>query len=246
MGAGPTAEPNVLSTPLSTFAANAPAHRPSTSRPPALLICCAGPARRRVPDLQHPVGRPSPSELAKSPAPRRRRDLRRPGQRPRSRSRLLVLGVAGAVLGPMLGSGPAAAVAWYLRSAGIVPIDGPSLSRLGWSWPLGVGTLVTLAAALEPSDRAGRISADRGAPTDSHRGGPSGPDCAGSLSSSWWPPAGVALWPSSAGACGLIRWLVVFNGSPGRDPADPDPSSPDRPGPSQPSRSGRSPARRRG
>ena len=122
----------------------------------------------------------------------------------------LVLGVAGAVLGLMLGSGLAAAVAWYLRSAGIVPIDGPVLEPSAVALALGVGTLVTLAAALEPADRAGRI-----APIEALR--PTGIGGTFRARLRWLVVvflvvalAGVVLWPSSAGAAGLIRWLVVY------------------------------------
>ena len=122
----------------------------------------------------------------------------------------LVLGLPGAVLGLILGTGLAAAVAWYLRSSGIVPIDGPVLGPLSVALALGVGMLVTLAAALEPADHAGRIP-----PIEALRPvGISGPFRA---RLSWLvivflvvAVAGVVLWPSTAGDASIVRWLAVY------------------------------------
>ena len=69
----------------------------------------------------------------------------------------LIIGLAGSGLGIVLGAGLAAVVAGYLRAAAIVPIDGPVFGPPQTGLAAIVGTVVTLAAALEPADRAGRI-----------------------------------------------------------------------------------------
>lgn len=122
----------------------------------------------------------------------------------------LVIGLTGAVLGLILGAGLAGAVAWYLRTAGIVAIDGPVIGPESVALTLGVGTLVTLAAAVEPADRAGRIS-----PIEALRPAGIGRTVRARLR---WLVAvflvvalvGVVLWPSAAGAAGALRWLVVY------------------------------------
>ncbi|MGZ8527887.1 MAG: ABC transporter permease, partial [Candidatus Limnocylindrales bacterium] len=122
----------------------------------------------------------------------------------------LVLGLAGAAVGLILGSGLAAAVAWYLRSDGIVPIDGPVLGPSSVALALGVGTLVALAAALEPADRAGRIP-----PIEALR--PAGIGQTFRARLRWLVVvflvvalAGVVLWPATAGGAGVVRWLAVY------------------------------------
>ena len=122
----------------------------------------------------------------------------------------LVIGVAGALLGLILGSGLAAAVAWYLRSARIVPIDGPVLGPSSVALALGVGILITLAAAIEPADRAGRIP-----PIEALR--PAGVGRTARARLRWLGVvflviglAGVALWPSTTGGAGVVRWLAVY------------------------------------
>jgi putative ABC transport system permease protein len=122
----------------------------------------------------------------------------------------LIIGLAGAGLGLVLGTGLAVAMAWYLRSTGIVSIDGPLIGLSSAALALGVGTLVTLAAALEPADRAGRIP-----PIEALR--PAGIGRTVRARLRWLVAvflvvalAGVVLWPSSAGTAGLVRWLAVY------------------------------------
>ena len=122
----------------------------------------------------------------------------------------LLIGLAGALLGVVIGFGFAAFVAWYLQTTRIVPIDSPVLTTTAVVLALAVGTLVTLAAAVEPADRAGRIP-----PIEALRPTPSGRTVRARLR--WLvvvflviAVAGVALWPSGAGASGVVRWLAVY------------------------------------
>ncbi len=87
----------------------------------------------------------------------------------------LVIGLSGAVLGVVLGFGLAAFVAWYLQAARVVPIDSPVVTGSAIVVALAVGTLVTLAAAVEPADPGRPDPADRGAPADRCRTDGPGP-----------------------------------------------------------------------
>jgi putative ABC transport system permease protein len=122
----------------------------------------------------------------------------------------LLIGLTGTALGLILGTGLAAIVAWYLGAAGIVAIDGPVLGPSSVALALGVGALVTLAAAVEPADRAARIP-----PIEALR--PTGIGRTIRARLRWLVAvflvvalAGVVLWPASAGGLGIVRWLAVY------------------------------------
>ena len=125
----------------------------------------------------------------------------------------LLIGVAGSALGVVLGGGLAGLVAVYLRNAAIVPIDGPVIGPLAAAAAVVVGTIVTLAAAIEPAIRAGRIP-----PIEALR--PFGIERAVRARLRWLvvvfavvAAVGAALWPFAAGAAaasGLVRWLAVY------------------------------------
>ncbi len=70
----------------------------------------------------------------------------------------LLLGVAGAVAGLVLGGGLALLVTGWLRAAGNTVIDGPSLTPPVLAAGLTAGILVTLVAGLEPARRAASVS----------------------------------------------------------------------------------------
>ncbi|HSS35306.1 MAG TPA: FtsX-like permease family protein, partial [Patescibacteria group bacterium] len=122
----------------------------------------------------------------------------------------LIIGVAGGLLGIVLGAGLAALVAAYLAAAAVVPIDGPVLEPSGALLALVIGAVVTLAAALEPADRAGRIP-----PVEALR--PTGTGRTVRARLRWLvvvfavvAVTGLALWPSATGSAGTTRWLVVY------------------------------------
>ena len=122
----------------------------------------------------------------------------------------LIIGLAGGILGIAFGAGLAAVVAWYLRAADVVPIDGPMITPAAVALALAVGTIVTLAAALEPADRAGRIP-----PVEALR--PAGVGRTVRARLRWLvvvfvvlAVAGLVLWPGATGPSGALRWLVVY------------------------------------
>jgi putative ABC transport system permease protein len=122
----------------------------------------------------------------------------------------LLIGVAGGILGIGLGAALAVLVAQYLRLTAVVPIDGPVVTPAAMAVAVVVGTLVTLAAAVEPADRAGRIP-----PVEALR--PAGVGRTVRARLRWLvvvfvviAVAGLALWPGATGSSGAVRWLVVY------------------------------------
>ncbi|HEY6056848.1 MAG TPA: FtsX-like permease family protein, partial [Candidatus Limnocylindrales bacterium] len=123
----------------------------------------------------------------------------------------LALGVAGSVAGIALGIVLGWAMAAYVRSTDAVPIDSLDVPWSGVLLALALGIAVTLAAAMEPAWRAGRIS-----PVEAlkARVDPS----AGMRARLRWlvvvfavvALSGLALWPRGAGLDELARSLVVF------------------------------------
>lgn len=69
-----------------------------------------------------------------------------------------VIGVVGSVVGLLVGLVIAAAMIAFVRSIEGISLDRIDIPPAGVALALGVGLLVTLAAALEPARRAGRIS----------------------------------------------------------------------------------------
>ncbi len=130
-----------------------------------------------------------------------------------------ILGVAGSFLGLLLGYGLSSLISGTIGSLGDnVPIEGPVVPPVGVVVAGAVGLLVTLAAALEPAIRAGRIS-----PIETLR--PSGGTRHSMASQARWliavvvtvGVAGLALWPLGLGPAGpadsgsgLVRPLLVY------------------------------------
>jgi putative ABC transport system permease protein len=113
----------------------------------------------------------------------------------------LVLGVAGSVVGVVAGIGLAIATLSWVGSSGPVVLSGPSLSAASVLLALGIGTVLTLAASLEPAWRAGRIP-----PVEALRRGPPGL-AAGAARLRWLvivfgvlAVAALALWPGGVGS----------------------------------------------
>ncbi len=122
----------------------------------------------------------------------------------------LVLGLGGSALGVALGAGLAALVAADVRANALVPIDGPPVSAAAVAVSFVVGLAVTLAAAVEPAVRAGRIP-----PIEALRPSPGGRAVRARLR--WLVVvfaavglAGLLLRPAGTGTAGLVRWLAVF------------------------------------
>jgi putative ABC transport system permease protein len=122
----------------------------------------------------------------------------------------LAIGVAGSALGVVLGAGLAAFVAWSLRRAAIVPIDGPEPTPAAVGVAVVVGIVVTLAAAIEPADRAGRIP-----PVEALRPVGVGPAVRARLR--WLVVvfvvvalAALVVWSSTVGLGGAVRWIAVY------------------------------------
>ncbi len=68
-----------------------------------------------------------------------------------------VIGVVGSLIGVGLGAALAAGMAVWLRTIGSVPLGAPVVTLAGVVAALAIGLVVTLAAAIEPARRAGRI-----------------------------------------------------------------------------------------
>jgi putative ABC transport system permease protein len=125
----------------------------------------------------------------------------------------LCLGIAGAAVGLIVGLGLAAVMVGYVQRIAVVPFDGLSVPVSGVALAAGFGIAVTLAAAVEPADRAGRVS-----PIEALRARSDQAAAAGTRARLGWlvivfvvvAVAGVALWPRGQGASAPIRALVVY------------------------------------
>jgi putative ABC transport system permease protein len=110
----------------------------------------------------------------------------------------LALGVAGSVAGVAMGVVLAALTLSWVGASGPVVLTAPSVSAGSVAMALAIGTILTLAASLEPAWRAGRIP-----PVEALRRGPPGA-AAGAARLRWLVVvfvvlaiAALAVWPSS-------------------------------------------------
>jgi putative ABC transport system permease protein len=125
----------------------------------------------------------------------------------------LCLGIAGSIVGLVVGLGLAAVMVGYVQRIAVVPFDGLSVPASGIALSVAFGIAVTLAAALEPADRAGRIS-----PIEALRSRPDQAARAGTRARLGWliivfavvAVAGIALWPGGQGASAPLRALAVY------------------------------------
>ncbi|MBA2372863.1 MAG: FtsX-like permease family protein, partial [Chloroflexi bacterium] len=123
----------------------------------------------------------------------------------------LVLGSLGSMLGIAFGAVLAGGMTRYVGSVGAVALDGPAAAPGAVIAALAVGLVVTLAAALEPARRAGRIP-----PVEALRSRLDLPE-ARRARARWLigvlgivALGGLLMWPGGPGGAGLVRALVVY------------------------------------
>ena len=125
-----------------------------------------------------------------------------------------LLGLVGSLAGVVLGAGLAIVLAGQVGAAGAigaVPLERPVLTVAAALGALLAGTAVTLAAALEPARRAGRIS-----PIEALR--PSLQDARSRRARLAWVIAvfavvgavGLVAWPAAAGTTGIARAAALY------------------------------------
>ena len=123
----------------------------------------------------------------------------------------ITLGALGSAGGIVLGWLLAALIAGYVRSVAGVPVEAVEVPLAAVVLAIAIGVLVTVAAALEPAWRAGRIS-----PIEALRSRPEqGPAIRARLR--WLAVvfaaiavAGLLAWPSRVGDPALVRALLVY------------------------------------
>jgi len=123
----------------------------------------------------------------------------------------LVIGATGSVLGVGLGALLATLMASWIRTVGSVPLGAPTITLVDVVAALAIGLAVTLAAAIEPSRRAGRVS-----PVEALKARLDLPT-ARRARLRWLvgvfavvAVVGLLLWPRAAGAASLPRALAVY------------------------------------
>jgi putative ABC transport system permease protein len=122
-----------------------------------------------------------------------------------------VFGVLGALAGLAVGVALATLTAGYVATLGSVPFDGPELPLSAFLVAAAVGIVVTIAAALEPAWRAGRIP-----PVEALR--LRAEPARGQRARLRWLVAvfaavavvGLLTWPRGAGDAGVVRALAVY------------------------------------
>lgn len=123
----------------------------------------------------------------------------------------LVIGALGSLLGVALGAVLAALMAAWIRTVGAVPVGPPPVRLADVVVAVVMGLAVTLAAAVEPARRAGRVS-----PVEALK---ARLDLPGARRARLrWLVAvfavvaavGLLIWPKSAGNASLLRALAVY------------------------------------
>jgi putative ABC transport system permease protein len=121
------------------------------------------------------------------------------------------IGVVGSVLGIALGALVAGGMAVWMRTIGSVPLGAPVLAVPDAVTALAIGVIVTLAAAIEPARRAGRIP-----PVEALKARMDLPS-ARRARLRWLVVVfalvglvGLFIWPRGAGDLALLRALTVY------------------------------------
>jgi putative ABC transport system permease protein len=122
-----------------------------------------------------------------------------------------VIGVVGAALGIVAGGLLAAAIAAWMGTVGSVPLAAPVVRVSDAVTALAIGIGVTLAAAIEPARRAGRV-----APVEALKARLDLPS-ARRARLRWLVAVfgtvgllGLLIWPRAAGEAALLRSLIVY------------------------------------
>jgi putative ABC transport system permease protein len=122
-----------------------------------------------------------------------------------------VIGVLGAGVGILAGGTLAAGIAAWMGSVGSVPIGGPVVRLTDAIAALAIGLAVTLAAAIEPARRAGRVP-----PVEALKARLDLPS-ARNARLRWLVGVfvavgllGLTIWPRAAGEAALLRSLAVY------------------------------------
>jgi putative ABC transport system permease protein len=123
----------------------------------------------------------------------------------------LVIGALGAAIGVVLGAVLAAAMAAWIGTIGDVPLPGPVVTPATAATAFAIGLVVTMAAALEPARRAGRIP-----PVEALKARLDLPT-ARRARLRWLVAVfamvgivGLLVWPRSAGDAALVRAAAVY------------------------------------
>ena len=121
------------------------------------------------------------------------------------------IGIAGSVLGVALGAALAAGIAAWVRTVGSVVLGAPVVNPGDALAAFAIGLVVTLAAAIEPARRAGRIS-----PVEALKARLD-PPTARRARLRWLIAVfalvgvvGLLIWPRGAGETALVRALLVY------------------------------------
>lgn len=124
-----------------------------------------------------------------------------------------VIGVLGSVLGIGLGILLAGGMAAWVRTVGAIELSGPVITLVDVVTAVAIGLIVTLAAALEPARRAGRVP-----PVEALKARLDLPT-ARRARLRWLVAVfatvgvvGLFIWPRGAGDGTVIRSLVVYGG----------------------------------
>ena len=122
-----------------------------------------------------------------------------------------VIGVVGAALGIVAGGALAAGIAAWMDTVGSVPLTSPVVRLSDAVIALAIGVGVTLAAAIEPARRAGRV-----APVEALKARLDLPS-ARRARLRWLVAVfgtvgllGLLIWPRAAGEAALLRSLIVY------------------------------------